>query len=124
MIIRLLCAAALVVLVPAAASAQVSYVRAGKLVDPQAGKVLTDQLLCIEGERIVSVGPWKGAPKEGRVIDWSGLTVLPAQRKARAWDTYETTHARVTAALQDDFDSVFGRAFARAYERVMAEQKE
>ncbi len=54
----------------------------------------------------------------------AGLTVLPAQRKARAWDTYETTHARVTAALQDDFDSVFGRAFARAYERVMAEQKE
>lgn len=54
----------------------------------------------------------------------AGLTVLPAQRKARAWDTYEITHARVTAALQDDFDSVFGRAFARAYERVMAEQKE
>lgn len=54
----------------------------------------------------------------------AGLTVLPAQRKARAWDTYEATHARVTAALQDDFDSVFGRAFARAYERVMAEQKE
>ncbi len=54
----------------------------------------------------------------------AGLTVLPAQRKARAWDTYEATHARVTAALQDDFDSVFGRAFARAYERVIAEQKE
>ncbi|MFY8209589.1 MAG: amidohydrolase family protein, partial [Caulobacter sp.] len=77
MIVRLLCAAALVALVPTAASAQVSYVRAGKLVDPQAGKVLTDQILRIEGERIVSVGPWKGAPKEGRVIDWSGLTVLP-----------------------------------------------
>jgi predicted component of type VI protein secretion system len=52
----------------------------------------------------------------------AGLTLLPAQRKARAWDTYEATHARITAALQDDFDSVFGRAFARAYERVIADQ--
>ena len=50
-----------------------------------------------------------------------GLALLPAQRKARAWETYEATHARVTAALQDDFDSVFGRAFARAYERVVGD---
>lgn len=81
MIVRLLCAAALVALTPAVASAQVSYVRAGKLIDPQAGKVLTDQVIRIEGGRIVSVGPWKGAPKDApkdaKVIDWSGLTVLP-----------------------------------------------
>ncbi|AZS20215.1 MULTISPECIES: amidohydrolase family protein [unclassified Caulobacter] len=81
MMSRLVCAAALAALVPAVASAQVTYVRAGKLIDPQAGKVLTDQMLRIEGDRIVSVGPWKGAPKEGakdaKVVDWSGLTVLP-----------------------------------------------
>ena len=74
---RLLCVVAMVALAPAVASAQVAYVRAGRLVDPQAGKVLTDQILRIEGERIVSVGPWKGAPKDGLVIDWSGLTILP-----------------------------------------------
>lgn len=51
-----------------------------------------------------------------------GLTVLPAQRKARAWDLFEAEHARVAEALRDDFDSVFGKAFARAYERVMSEQ--
>jgi imidazolonepropionase-like amidohydrolase len=81
MIARLFCAAAVVALTPAVASAQVSYVRVGKLIDPQAGKVLTDQVIRIEGERIVSVGPWKGAPKDvpkaSKVIDWSGLTVLP-----------------------------------------------
>lgn len=52
-----------------------------------------------------------------------GLAVLPAQRKARAWDLYEAEHARVVAALRDDFDSVFGKAFALAYERVVSEGK-
>jgi type VI secretion system FHA domain protein len=41
---------------------------------------------------------------------------LPAQKKARAWDAFESLHRSVSAALADDFDSVFGRAFARAYE--------
>ena len=45
--------------------------------------------------------------------------LLPAQRKARAWDAYEALHGRITQALADDFDSVFGRAFARAYEQTV-----
>ncbi|HEY2617041.1 MAG TPA: type VI secretion system-associated FHA domain protein TagH [Acetobacteraceae bacterium] len=49
------------------------------------------------------------------------MTVLPAQRKARAWDAYEALHARTVQALADDFDSVFGKAFARAYERSLHE---
>ena len=50
-----------------------------------------------------------------------GMSVLPAQKKARAWDAYETLHARTVQALSDDFDSVFGKAFARAYERALDE---
>ena len=49
------------------------------------------------------------------------MTLLPAQRKARAWDAYEALHARTVQALADDFDSVFGKAFARAYERAADE---
>lgn len=41
------------------------------------------------------------------------------RRKARAWDAYVALHAKTTEALLDDFDSVFGKAFARAYERVV-----
>jgi imidazolonepropionase-like amidohydrolase len=59
------------------AAAQVSYVRAGKLVDVLGGRVLTDQLVKIEGERIVSVGPWSGPPADGPVTDWSAYTVVP-----------------------------------------------
>jgi predicted component of type VI protein secretion system len=51
----------------------------------------------------------------------NGRTLLPAQAKARAWDAYEALHAETARALADDFDSVFGKAFARAYERAIAE---
>ncbi len=46
---------------------------------------------------------------------------LPIQRKARAWDAFETLHATVTQNLADDFDSVFGKSFARAYEQAQSE---
>ena len=50
-----------------------------------------------------------------------GMAVLPAQRKARAWDAFEARHAAVVQALVDDFDSIFGKSFARAYERALDE---
>jgi type VI secretion system FHA domain protein len=53
--------------------------------------------------------------------DQGGMAVLPAQRKARAWDAFETRHAHVVRALVDDFDSIFGKSFARAYERALDE---
>ncbi|GAB0115774.1 type VI secretion system-associated FHA domain protein TagH [Acidisoma sp. C75] len=49
---------------------------------------------------------------------------LPALRRARAWSSFETHHHQILAALSDDFDSVFGKAFARAYERSMAEAQD
>jgi type VI secretion system protein ImpI/type VI secretion system protein len=53
--------------------------------------------------------------------DRGGLALLAAQRKASAWGAFEALHARISQALIDDFDSVFGKAFARAYERTVAE---
>jgi type VI secretion system FHA domain protein len=50
-----------------------------------------------------------------------GRSLIAAQRKAHAWDAFEQLHARITAALMDDFDSVFGKAFARAYEGALAQ---
>jgi type VI secretion system protein ImpI len=50
-----------------------------------------------------------------------GISVLPAQKRARAFELYEKLHDTVTRALADDFDSVFGKSFARAYERAMRE---
>jgi type VI secretion system protein ImpI/type VI secretion system protein len=50
-----------------------------------------------------------------------GMSVLPAQKKARAFDAFEALHGSITRALADDFDSVFGKAFARAYEQALRE---
>jgi type VI secretion system FHA domain protein len=47
-----------------------------------------------------------------------GIT-LPGQAKSRAWDEFERQHAATTQALTDDFDSVFGKVFARAYEQAL-----
>jgi len=73
--------AAALALAPLAASeaawAAPVYVHAGKLVDTLQGKVLSDQMITIDGERIVAVGPWMAAPTDGKVIDWSGRMVLP-----------------------------------------------
>lgn len=77
MALRTVLLAAALALAPLAAHAAPVYVRAGKLVDTLAGKVLADQMITIEGERIVSVAPWTTAPAGGKLIDWSRRMVLP-----------------------------------------------
>ena len=52
-------------------------IRAGRLVDVRAGRVLTDQKILVQGDRIREVGPEVAAPAGARVIDLSRSTVLP-----------------------------------------------
>jgi predicted component of type VI protein secretion system len=47
--------------------------------------------------------------------------LLPMQKKARAFEAFEEQHAALLRALADDFDSAFGKAFARAYEEALRE---
>ena len=54
-----------------------------------------------------------------RKVTSSPLHIHPAQRKAAAWEVFVQQHRSVTQALSDDFDSVFGKAFARAYEQAI-----
>ena len=59
--------------------AAVTAVRAGRLFDSQAGRMLTNQVVVITGERITAVGPAAQVkiPAGARVIDLSRATVLP-----------------------------------------------
>jgi imidazolonepropionase-like amidohydrolase len=60
------------------ARADTLVIHAGKLVDVDAGTVLSDQAVRIDGERIVAVEPWRdGIGGTARVLDWSAYTVLP-----------------------------------------------
>ncbi|HEY2659868.1 MAG TPA: amidohydrolase family protein [Caulobacteraceae bacterium] len=74
---RIALTALIVALAPAAASAAVSYVHAGRLVDPETGRVLTDQLIRVVDHRVAAITPWTGAPADGLVTDWSRYEVLP-----------------------------------------------
>ena len=56
-----------------------------------------------------------------REAEQGGMALVAAQRKARAWDAFEQLYARISEGLADDFDSVFGQAFARAYQQALDE---
>jgi len=62
-----------------AADAPVSAIRAGRLIDVTTGKVLTDQVVIIRGDRIEGVGAASAVtiPADAKVIDLSAHTVLP-----------------------------------------------
>jgi imidazolonepropionase-like amidohydrolase len=64
-------------LCPTGAIAQTSYLRAGKLVDVEAGRVLANRCVTIDGERITAIGKCAKPPVGATVIDWRRYTVLP-----------------------------------------------
>jgi imidazolonepropionase-like amidohydrolase len=59
------------------ASAQVTAIKAGHLVDPDAGTVLADQVILIRDNKIEQVGKSLAVPSGAKVIDLSTMTVLP-----------------------------------------------
>jgi imidazolonepropionase-like amidohydrolase len=59
------------------AQAQVTAIRAGRLVDPETGAVATSQLILVEGRKVTAVGAGLEVPAGATVIDLSGATVLP-----------------------------------------------
>jgi len=67
----------LLALAAAAAAAQVTAIRAGRLVDPETGTVAANQVILIEGGKFTAVGPNVAVPRDAQVIDLSQLTVLP-----------------------------------------------
>src|SRR5207253_8570319 len=74
--IRKLLLASVALLLSSAATAETVDVRAGRLIDPAAAKVLTDQRIRIVDGKIASVAPWRDADGPA-TVDWSSETVLP-----------------------------------------------
>ena len=75
MLDRLLLGLAGAALATGSAAAQTMDVRAGRLIDPAAEQVLTDQRIRIIDGKIASVSSWRA--EDGAALDWSGYTVLP-----------------------------------------------
>lgn len=56
---------------------QVTAIKAGKLFDPASGTVATNQIILIDGATIKDIGSSVSIPSDAKIIDLSGLTVLP-----------------------------------------------
>lgn len=67
-------------------------IRAGRLIDVENGRVLTNQLIIVENDRIKSVGPDSKIPDGATVIDLSNATVIPG---------FIDTHTHLTGNMSD-----------------------
>jgi imidazolonepropionase-like amidohydrolase len=76
-IVNYILSAAALCTLTALAPAQVTAIRAGKLVDPDSGKVLADQVIIIRDAKIERVGKGIEIAAGATVVDLSKMTVLP-----------------------------------------------
>jgi len=49
--------------------------------------------------------------------------VLSSKRKAKCWDLFNALFDEIAGEMEDDFQELFGKAFARAYEEQMARMR-
>ena len=98
-----------------AQTAQRTILRAGKLLDVRSGKVLTNQAVVIEGDKIASVGPaseLKASPSD-KVIDLPNATVLPGLIDAHTHLTFDPHFGYETLAISVPREALTGAHNAR-----------
>jgi len=61
------------------------------------------------------LGRFDPAVLEARLSQGGLSNLLPAARKSRLWNEFCVLYGAIAAEAEDDFHSVFGRAFAKAY---------
>ena len=76
MAVRLAISFACAIAVASPAFAATVDVHAGRLIDPETGRVSTDQRIRIVDGKFSAITPWRASDGPA-TVDWSGLTVLP-----------------------------------------------
>jgi imidazolonepropionase-like amidohydrolase len=97
---RIILIFALVVLGSVVGRAQVTAIKAGKLVDPEKGTTASNQVILIEGQLIKAVGPNLTIPSGATLIDLSSQTVLPGLFDAH-------THLCMTTRKERDMGNYY-----------------
>jgi imidazolonepropionase-like amidohydrolase len=76
------------------AGAQVTAIRAGRVVDPATGTVATNQIILVEGQDIKAIGADVQIPAGAKVIDLSKQTVMPGMFDAHTHLCMNFQHQR------------------------------
>ncbi len=95
--IRIFAAAVCGLLIAVSASAQsptARAIKAGRLIDTITGKVLENQIIIIEVDKIKAVGPNVAIPAGAEVIDLSRMTVMPG---------FTDSHVHITGQAGGDY---------------------
>jgi imidazolonepropionase-like amidohydrolase len=85
---------------PAPTPPQTTLIRAGRLIDPETGRVSLNQRILVEGDKIKAVGPNVETPAGANVIDLSRSTVMPGLFDAH-------THLCMAVSMQRDNGNYF-----------------
>ena len=111
------------------ASTRVTAIRAGRLFDSEAGTMLTDQVVLVQGERILDVGPASRVrpPAGAAIIDLSDATVLPGLIDAHThmFNTPEkgTSRERATIIAVQNLQADLRAGFTAGARHELAQQR-
>jgi imidazolonepropionase-like amidohydrolase len=97
----------------AAPQARRVVVHAGKLLNVKSGKMLSDQAIVIEGDKITSVGPASEAPAGATTINLPNATVLPGLIDAHTHLTFNPSFGYQTLAISIPREALTGAHNAR-----------
>jgi FHA domain-containing protein len=62
------------------------------------------------------------AALEGKVASHSGFaSLIPSTRKAQLWEQFQELYDQLYSEAEDNFEELFGNAFAKEYERYVAQ---
>ena len=93
-LLKLVFLSLLTVLISASTHAQVTAIKAGKLLDPETGTTTANQIILIENQTIKAIGPDIKIPNGASIIDLSNRTVLPGLFDAHTHLCMTTRRAR------------------------------
>ena len=101
--------------------AQKTYIHAGRLIDVKSQKVLTEQTIVVEGDRILSVSAgYQNPPKGDIVVDLKKSTVMPGLMDMHVHIENQTSPTRYVDGFRDNEADVAYKALPYAQITLMS----
>lgn len=101
--------------------AQKTYIHAGRLIDVKSKKVLTEQTIVVEGDKILSVSSGYQNPGSGdQAIDLKGVTVMPGLMDMHVHIEGQTSPTRYVDGFRDNEADVAYKALPFAKITLMS----